>query len=180
MYTAALDDASRMKFAGRATLGGRADREYRKGWLAMRPDDGRINLWPMAVIGIIVILAAASITPVVRLNAAPPPDFTALRATAKGANAAEAARYWDAAVQVIEWKYERTSNLPEQAPAEFRPADDSGKTDTTARLAYWAKLREEWLKADNWHKTLTFNISWILNDAESIWRGIHDFVVDHT
>ena len=144
----------------------------------MRPSEGRMNLWPLAVIGFIVVLAVASITPVVRLNGTPPPDFVALRATGKGPNAAEAARYWDAAVQVIQWKYERTGMLPVQVPAEFSPAN--GRTDSAARQAYWAKLREEWLKADNWHRTLDFDVSWLINGAESVWRGVRDFAQDHT
>ena len=144
----------------------------------MRPSDGKISLWPMAVIGFIVVLAVASVTPVVRLNTTPPRDFLDLRATAKGPNAAEAQRYWDTAVQVIQWRYDRTSVLPLQPPAEFAHSD--ARSDNTARQAYWAKLREEWLKADNWHKTITVNISWMLNDAESVWRGIREWASDHT
>jgi len=144
----------------------------------MKPSDGRISLWPLAVIGIIVILAAASVTPVVRLNSTAPKDFVNLRATAKGPNAAEAQRYWDTAVQVIQLRYDHTSGLPLQPPAEFAPAD--GRTDSVARQAYWKQLREEWLKADNWHKTITVNITWLLNDAQSLWRGIRYWAVDHT
>ncbi len=139
----------------------------------MRPSEGRINLWPLAVIGFIVILAVASVTPVMRLNSTPPPDFVAVRATAKGPNTAEAQRYWDAAVQVIQWRYDRTGALPPQAPREFGPTD--GKTDDAARAAYWAKLRQEWLDADNWHKTITFDLTWMLHDLESVWRWIGDF-----
>ena len=141
----------------------------------MRPSDGRINLWPLAVIGFIVMLAIACVNPVVRLNAAPPQDFRTLRA-----NAAEAKRYWEVAAQVIQWKYDRTAPLPEAAPPEFRPGDAAGKPDGAARLAYWAQLRVEWLKADNWHKTLSFDMSWMINDAESVWSGFRDFALDHT
>ena len=144
----------------------------------MRPSEGRINLWPLAVTGVIVILAVASITPVMRLNSAPPPDFVALRATAKGPNATEAQRYWDVAVEVIQWRYDRTSMLPVQAPAEFKPGDD--KTDDEARPRYWAKLRQEWLVSDNWHRTITFDISWILHDVQALWGGLSNFVRDHS
>jgi hypothetical protein len=113
-----------------------------------------------------------------RLNSTPPPDFVAVRATAKGPNAAEAHRYWDAAVQVIQWRYDRTSVLPPQAPREFSPAD--GKTDSQARAAYWAKLRQEWLNSDNWHKTITFDITWMLHDMQSVWRWLRTFITtDH-
>jgi hypothetical protein len=145
----------------------------------MRPSDGRISLWPLAVIGFIVVMAVACITPVVRLNSQPPKDFVAVRTTASGANAAEAARYWEAAVEVVQWRYDRTAPLPEAAPAEFSPGD-AGKVDASARLAYWAKLREEWMKPDNWHRTLSFDMSWMINDVESIWRGFREFAADHT
>ena len=144
----------------------------------MRPSHGRISLWPIGVIGAIVVLAVASVTTVVRLNSAPPKEFVSVRATAKGANPAAAQSYWDNAVQVIQWRYDRTSVLPVQPPAEFSPMD--GKADGIARQAYWAKLREEWLKADNWHKTVTFDVTWMWHDAQSIWRGVHDWAMDHT
>jgi len=144
----------------------------------MRPSDGRISLWPLAVIGFIVILTAASITPIVRLNSTPPKDFVNLRATAKGPNAAEAERYWDTAVQVIQWRFDRTAALPAQPPAEFAPAD--GRTDSAARQAYWTKLREEWLRPDNWHKTITFNVTWMWHDAQAIWQSIDEWLVNHT
>jgi hypothetical protein len=150
----------------------------------MRPDDGRMSLWPLAVIAFIVILAAASITPTVRLNTAPPPDFVALRASAKGPDADMAGGYWETAVSVIQWKYTRTSALPEEAPVEFRRADNSGKgangESQAARLAYWARLREEWLKADNWHTTFSFDLSWAVRDAQSVSRAAMNFVRDHT
>ena len=144
----------------------------------MRPSDGRISLWPLGVIGVLIVLGVASVTTVMRLNSVPPKEFTTVRATAKGANAAEAQRYWDAAVQVIQLRYSRTSVLPAQPPAEFAPAD--GKSNAAARQAYWEKLRQEWLKADNWHKTVTFDVTWIWHDAESVWRGVHDWAMDHT
>ena len=144
----------------------------------MRPSDGRISLWPIGVVGFILVLAVASVTQVVRLNSTPPKDFVNLRATAKGPNAAEAKRYWDTAVEVIQLRYSRTSALPVQAPAEFAPAD--GKFDGASRQAYWAKLREEWLKSENWHNSLSFDVSWMLNDVSAVWRGIHDWAIDHT
>ena len=144
----------------------------------MRPSDGRISLWPLGVIGAIAVLAVASFTNVMRLNATPPKDFAAVRVTAKGADATEAQRYWDAAVEVIQVRYSRTSALPAEPPAEFAPAN--GRSNAAARQAYWGKLREEWLKADNWHRTVTFDITWIWHDAESVWRGVHDWAMDHT
>jgi hypothetical protein len=144
----------------------------------MRPNDGRISLWPIGVIGFIVILAVASVSPVERLNSSPPADFVALRVSARGGDPPEAAQYWDVAVQVIQWRYNRTSPLPEQAPPEFSPAD--GSAQSAARLAYWAKLREDWLRADNWHRTLSIDFSWMRHDAQSVWQGFHDFALDHT
>jgi hypothetical protein len=148
----------------------------------MRPDDGRTSLWPVIVVAVIVILAVASITPVVRLNTALPSDFVALRSSAKGSDAAIATGYWAAAESVIQWKYSRATALPEQVPAEFRLVDESGKgphgDSPAARAAYWAKLREEWLKADNWHTTYSFDMSWIIRDVLALSRAVTNFVRD--
>jgi hypothetical protein len=136
----------------------------------------------MGVVGVIVILAVASITPVVRLNTAPPSDFLALRSSAKGSDTAIAEGYWEAALNVIQWKYSRTSALPEQATADFRLAEDSGKAangdNPAVRAAYWAKLREEWLKADNWHTTYSFDMSWMIRDVQALARAVTNFVRD--
>jgi hypothetical protein len=150
----------------------------------MRPSDGRISLWPVAVIGFIVLLLAACITPVVRLNTTPPSDFVALKTSAKGSNTATASRYWDAAVRVVQWKYNRTSTLPAQAPADFSLTDESNKRvggeNEAARFAYWARLREDWLKAENWHTTYSFDLSWIARDLQYLWSAAMNFVSDHS
>jgi hypothetical protein len=143
----------------------------------MRPTDGRTSLWPVGVVAVIVILSVASITPIVRLNTAPPSDFVALRSPAKGSDATKAAGYWEAAVSVIQWKYSRASALPEQVPADFRLAETSGDSQA-ARAAYWTKLREEWLKADNWHTTVNFDLSWMIRDIQALLRAVTNFVRD--
>jgi hypothetical protein len=148
----------------------------------MRPSDGRMSLWPLAVIALIVVLSAASITPVLRLNSAPPADFAALRISAKGADADLAGRYWDAAINVTQWKYSRTAALPEQAPEDFRltGGNGAGGENQAARFAYWARLREEWLKADNWHTAYSFDLNWIARDLGSLWSAVASFVNDHS
>jgi hypothetical protein len=150
----------------------------------MRPDDGRLNLWPVAVIGFFAVLAAASITPVVRLNSKPPADFVAPRANAKGANSKEAAGYWETAVEVIQWRYLRTEQLPEKVPVDFALGNANPNASTpeeqAARAAYWSKLRQEWLRSENWHKTVNFDANWLLEDARAVSRGVHDFLIDHT
>ena len=149
----------------------------------MRPSDGRLSLWPVAVIGVLVVLALASITPVLRLNPVPPSDFVTFKSSSKGPNAALAAGYWKSAENVVQWKYDRTTSLPDQIPADFKLADDSGNEITMenqgVRSAYWAKLREEWLKADNWHTTYSFDLSWMVRDALALSRGVTNFVRDH-
>lgn len=149
----------------------------------MRPSDGKISLWPVGVIGFIVVLAAASITPIVRLNAEAPSDFVAPRASIKDSSAALSTGYWNAAVNVIQWKYSRTSALPEQAPADFSLSDAAGNArhgeDESERHAYWAKLREEWLRADNWHTTYSFDLLWMVRDFQSLWRVLENFASDH-
>jgi hypothetical protein len=156
----------------------------REGVLGMRPDDGRLSLWPVGVFLFIVVLAVASITPVVRLNTAPPSDFSTLRSSAKGSDAAVAAGYWKAAETVIQWKYSRASALPEPVPVDFKLVDDSGKgtngESQAVRTAYWAKLREEWLKADNWHTTYSFDLGWMLRNVQALLRAVTNFVRDRT
>jgi hypothetical protein len=142
-----------------------------------------MGLWPIVVIAFIVGLAAVSITLTVRLNTAPPSDFVTLRASAKGPDTDMARGYWVAAVSIIQWKYTRTSALPVQPPVDFKLVEDSGKgadeESQAARVAYWARLREEWLKTDNWHKTYSFDLSWMARDAESVSRAATNFVRDH-
>jgi hypothetical protein len=138
----------------------------------------------VGVIAFIVVLAVASITPVVRLNTAPPSDFAALRSSAKGSDAAIVAGYWKAAESVIQWKYSRTSALPESVPVEFKLVDGSGKgmngENQAIRAAYWGKLREEWLKADNWHTTYSFDLGWMMRNAQALSRAVMNFVRDRS
>ena len=146
----------------------------------MRPSDGRFSIWPMAVILIVLVFAALSITTTVKLNNAPPSDFVGLRASAAGPKAALAGGYWEVAARVIQWKYSRASNLPPQAPQEFMLADRSGKPDKledqAARAAYWTKLREEWLKPDNWHTSYSVDWGWPVRTAKDFSRAIMHFV----
>lgn len=146
----------------------------------MRPSTGRISLWPAAVIGFVLVLAALSITPTLRLKPEPPSDFVGLRAPAGAPKAALAAAYWEVAVRVIRWKYNRASALPEQVPEDFRLARDMAQPaiaeNGASRLAYWAKLREEWPKPENWQTTLDFDLSWMVKDAQSMSRDILAFI----
>ena len=93
----------------------------------MRPSTGRISLWPAAVIGFVLVLAALSITPTLTLQAAPPADFVDLSASPAASRAATAKAYWELAVRVIQWKYSRGGALPEQVPEEFRMPSNPGK-----------------------------------------------------
>ncbi len=146
----------------------------------MRPSTGRISLWPAAVIGFVLVLAALSITPTLRLKAEPPSDFVGLRAPAGAPQAALAAAYWEVAVRVIRWKYNRASALPEQAPEDFKLVHDMAHPaiaeDGASRLAYWTKLREEWPKPENWQTTLVFDVSWMVRGAQSMTRDVLTFI----
>lgn len=146
----------------------------------MRPSDGRISLWPAAVIGIVLILAALSITPEVKLKNVPPSDFVALRASAAGPNEVTAGRYWEVTTRVIQWKYSRTSALPPQAPSDFTLVDGTGKPDRmedqAARAAYWATLRQDWLKPENWHTTYGVDMAWPLRSAKELYRVVMQFL----
>jgi hypothetical protein len=145
----------------------------------MRPSDGRISLWPVAVIGFVLILAALSITPAMELRATPPADFVALRASAGVPKTAIAQGYWDVAVRVIQWKYNRGSALPEQMPADFVLPNDVGKPinveNRAIRVAYWEKLREEWLRPESWHNTFSFDLGWVASSFQLVRHEILRF-----
>ena len=146
----------------------------------MRPSTGRISLWPAAVIGFALLLAALSIKPTLTLKAMPPSDFAGLSASAAAPQAALATAYWGVAVNVIQWKYNRGTALPEQAPDEFRLAHDTGQAaiaqDSAVRIAYWAKLREEWLRPENWYTAYNLDLSWPVRNAQSLSREVLQFI----
>jgi hypothetical protein len=145
----------------------------------MRPSQGRVSLWPLAVIIIIMALGVLTITPKVELKANPPAGFVALRTTAGTPKTAVANGYWDVAAHVIQWKYNRGSALPEQVPAEFSLPNDIGKTnnieDRAARVAYWEKLREEWLRPESWRTFYSIDLDWITTGAQTLWRQTSRF-----
>ena len=142
----------------------------------MRPNEGGIPLWPAAVVGFLIVIALAVISPVLRLNAEPPSGFVGLHAPGIAANAATASAYWKIAVNAIQWKYSRGVRLPEQVPEDFRLPVPSGKSATAEeRAVYWSKLREEWLKSENWHRTYTVDISFV-REAGNLWHEMRNFI----
>lgn len=144
----------------------------------MRPSDGRFRLWPAAVLLVVFTVAALSVTPTVKLNNAPPADFVALRASAAGPKAALAGGYWVVTERVIQWKYSRATALPVEAPAEFTLADGKSRNieDQAARAIYWTKLREEWLKPDNWHTSYGVDWRWPVRNAQGLSHAIMQFI----
>jgi hypothetical protein len=146
----------------------------------MRASDGRFSLLPAAILGFVLLLAALSITPAVQLKSVPPSDFAALRLSAAGRRDALAGGYWEVATRVTQWKYSRTSPLPAQAPADFKLAAGNGKPDRIedqgARAAYWAKLREEWLRPENWHTTYGVDLTWPAKSARNLSRMVMQFI----
>jgi len=132
------------------------------------------------VIGFVLVLAALSITPTLKLKSEPPSDFVAQRASGTAAKDTAAAAYWEVAVRVIQWKYNRGTSLPEQVPEEFRLAADNGQAarteDHAARAAYWAKLREEWLRPESWHTSISLDLSWPVRNAKSMSHDVLEFI----
>jgi hypothetical protein len=125
------------------------------------------------MIGLAAILVALTITPSVKLRATPPPGFATVDAAA-GSNAS-AAQYWSVAVHVTQWKYNRTSSLPEQVPSDFRLGETTGHLnveDRATRAAYWSRLRAEWSKPENWHKAYHLDFDWIVQSAQSVSRVV--------
>lgn len=145
----------------------------------MRPSDGQISLWPVAVIGFVLVLAAISIDSNMVLNNTAPQDFLALQTSSKRSNPSIAGAYWEVAVRVIQWKYSRTVQLPEQPPAAFELAPDPVRQTAdqrAVRVLYWAKLREEWARPDNWHRTYELDFSWTSRTAHFLSHDVLEFV----
>lgn len=141
----------------------------------MRPSDGRLSLWPVGVVLFIALVIVVSTQATMKLNEKAPTDFLSLRATEKP-TPTTAGAYWKIAVNVIQWKYSRTSELPQQAPSDFNLAPSADRTISTEdrgmRAAYWAKLREEWMRPENWHTTYQFSLDWVVRDLDSLQRGV--------
>ena len=156
-----------------------AENSPRGGLQQLRPSAGKIDLWPLAVLLVVALLVAVSVTPTVQLKTDPPADFTDVRFPGKAGNAALAGAYWETAVKVIQGKYARTSALPERIPDEFKPAGESEQAgqsrEEQMRSLYWSKLREEWLLADNWSTAYRLDISWLTRDIGSIARSVVNF-----
>jgi len=83
-------------------------------------------------------------------------------------------------VRVIQWKYNRASALPELVPADFRLAgttvQPANLEDRAARAVYWAKLREEWLRPDNWHTTYKLDLGWPLRSVRGLSNAVMRFL----
>jgi len=134
----------------------------------------------VAVAGVVLVFALLSITPSVKLKAVPPAEFSELRAAAAVPRGAMAASYWGVAERVIQWKYNRAHALPEQVPDDFKLAHDSAQPalaeDRAVRSVYWAKLREEWLRPENWQTTYDLDLSWPVRNARSFAGDVLRFI----
>lgn len=141
----------------------------------MRPSDGRFSLWPAAISMFFVVIVMVSVKPTMKLRADPPADFLALHASANP-KVSFAKDYWDVAVHVTQWKYNRTATLPEQVPGDFMLPEDMDKPLTVEvraiRVAYWEKLREEWLRPENWRTSYSIDITWFTSGCQTAWHEL--------
>jgi len=131
----------------------------------MRPSEGNITLWPIAVLTVTVILLLLSFDLPMRLQTQAPQQF---RAVAVGfenkPNPEIADEYWNLTVSVVQWKYPYGSWLPQNPPSEFKlPVLSSAakKGGEAARQQYWSKLRELWPRPEIWRRQLEFDVSWV-------------------
>lgn len=144
----------------------------------MRPSEGRISLWPAVVIGFVATMAALTVTPTMKLAIVPPPDFVGSSATTAPTKVSLASEYWQVVVGVIQWKYNRTAELPEQMPPEFRLVQGTGGGDQLDRATYWKAARKEWNKPENWHRSYQVDWSWMINDAHSLSQAVSHLIRD--
>jgi len=129
---------------------------------------------------VIAVLSAVSITPTTKLKADVPAGFIAVHVAGGNSDAALAARYWKIATGVIQWKYNRSAELPERVPADFVLVANSTKpltmAEQAARASYWARLREEWPVPGNWHTTYALDGKWALQSLQTLSDGVMHFI----
>lgn len=138
----------------------------------MRPSEGRLSLWPVAVLAIVIVLALLSFDLPLRLRATTPQEFrTAVAKTTGKQNRQQADDYWLLAVNVVQWKYPFGSILPKDPPPEFALplAGAAERRDGQAmRLQYWAALRQVWPQPAIWRHSLEFDVSWVEHSVDSV------------
>lgn len=80
-------------------------------------------------------------------------DASHLPPAKRAAERKVAQKYWNCAVNLVQWKYGYASRLPEDPPAEFSvSASDVGAAanDEALRRQYWSKLRTVWNVPTAW------------------------------
>ncbi len=138
----------------------------------MRPSEGRLQLWPVAIAAMMLVVALLSFDVPLRLNHDPPQQYRNIQlAPGRAANPELADQYWVLAVQVIQWKYPFGTALPQNPLPEFTATPDIIARDRSAagsRQQYWNLLRQLWSRPEVWHRTLEFDIGWVVRALESV------------
>ena len=130
----------------------------------MRPSEGRLQLWPVAVFAFAVVLGLLSFSLNSRLTENAPREFRELPvAPGFKANPDVANEYWRSAVAIIQWKFPFGTMLPDEPPPEFRLLPGTHTRTAiadAARQQYWNKLRQLWSHPELWQRKLDFDVSW--------------------
>jgi hypothetical protein len=115
------------------------------------------------LLGVVVLLAYASLRSEYHLRSQMPPEFFNATAPAQARRADEkraAEAYWNCAVTQIQWDYGYARRLPDLPPADFViQADQAGAAarDPVLRARYWQKLREVWVLSSSWQQRYTWS-----------------------
>jgi hypothetical protein len=120
----------------------------------------------------LALVAYLSTRPTYQLKDEPPAEFLRPQANwSADRQAAEeqlARAYWKCAVESIQWRYAYAQNLPSDPLPEFtvRETDLRGlRTEdaATARVRYWQRLRQVWLRPHAWRTNYGWSFAWVTN-----------------
>jgi len=117
-----------------------------------------------------LFFVAHSIRPLRDLRSDPPAEFFGERQDGDRMRAEAEERlaraYWRSAIRDIQPKHRFGTNLPEEAPLEFK-AEGAGlqsgnpRSDADTRNGYWRRLRQVWAQPQSWEKSYVWDTGWM-------------------
>lgn len=120
-----------------------------------------------------------STRPTVRLSADPPPAFLEYKQSwspqERQENRRLAEAYWRVAVRRIQGQYLPESLLPADPPPQFhlaRAAQSLEYDANAARVRYWRRLRDVWMRRNAWVVSYGWNTDWVDNSLNSFLQNL--------
>lgn len=143
----------------------------------MRPSDNRLSLWPIAVIGIFIVVTLVSFHTGYRLRENVPGEFRDYAAYGGKPDPTTAAQYWQLTCDTVQWKYGFGASLPVAPPPEFKLPDNAARKPAAeaSRQMYWARLRRLWERPEIWKRYYDFDPSWSWKAVQQTVDGVAEF-----